>query len=323
MQERRQAERQERLKRPRNRWQVAAAFLGVFMVALLALLGLGYVTDWGWVGVAEEAQPNTFLAWLGVVQETQYKTLWDWLDLLFVPAAIAISIFLLDQAQRAREQVAQEDQQRRHRLELEEQRERELRVEDQRAQDTALQAYLDQMGALLLDKGLSSSPRGAVVRTLARARTLTILTGMDGRRKWRILQFLSEGELITNGEFDHELGTVVNQKESGDLPIIMLDKADLTKTRLPRSELLGSLNLVGAVLVECSLVEATLTGINASEAKLGFAKMRNTDLSGALLIGADLEDADLESANLAGAQLMSAYLGGATLANPMCGFSDE
>jgi hypothetical protein len=73
------------------------------------------------------------------------KGLWDWLDLLIVPAAIAVGVFLLDRRQRERDRAAEEDRQRRHQLEMEEQRDRELRVEAQRAQDAALQAYLDQM----------------------------------------------------------------------------------------------------------------------------------------------------------------------------------
>jgi hypothetical protein len=46
--------------------------------------------------------------------------------------------------------------------------ERELAV--QRAQDEALQAYLDQMSSLLLEKDLRASEEVSEVRTLARAR---------------------------------------------------------------------------------------------------------------------------------------------------------
>jgi hypothetical protein len=53
---------------------------------------------------------------------------------------------------------------------------------DQRRPDETLQAYLDQIGQLLLDKDrpLRQSKEGDEVRTLARARTLTVLSRMDG-----------------------------------------------------------------------------------------------------------------------------------------------
>jgi hypothetical protein len=56
-----------------------------------------------------------------------------------------------------------------------EQREREVEIADRRAQDEALQAYLEQIGQLLLEKNLRDSKEGDEVRTLARARTLTVL----------------------------------------------------------------------------------------------------------------------------------------------------
>src|SRR5215210_3272801 len=84
------------------------------------------------------------------------KTLWDWLQLLLVPAMLALVGFLLAVQQQA---------------------------EESRAQDEALQAYLEGMGNLVLDEGLLSSQEDEEVRTLARARTLTILGRVDGARK--------------------------------------------------------------------------------------------------------------------------------------------
>src|SRR5918995_2977366 len=101
-------------------------------------------------------------------------TLWDWIKILIVPAAIAIGVAWLNRAQererqaqdaqREQEREAEAEQREREREATEEarrerereaqaaQRERELEVENQRAQDAALQAYLDQMGQLLLEK---------------------------------------------------------------------------------------------------------------------------------------------------------------------------
>jgi hypothetical protein len=66
-------------------WQVAGVAFGVL---LGFLIGFGYGAE---------------LEWVGVAKDPAYKTVWDWLELLFVPAAIAVSIFLLDLAQRKRE----------------------------------------------------------------------------------------------------------------------------------------------------------------------------------------------------------------------------
>ena len=77
----------------------------------------------------------------------------------------------------------------------------ELDVNDRRAQDDALEAYLDQMGQLLLDKDkpLRQSKEGDEVRTLARARTLTVLARLDGPGQWIVVRFLRESRLVDNG----------------------------------------------------------------------------------------------------------------------------
>src|SRR5215203_3931137 len=105
------------------------------------------------------------------------KTLWDWLQLLVVPAMLALVGFLLAEAQENIQQQAEES-----------------RAQD--AQDEALQAYLEGMGNLLLDEGLITSQEDEEVRTLARARTLTILGRVDGARKRSVVQFLYESQLI-------------------------------------------------------------------------------------------------------------------------------
>jgi hypothetical protein len=81
------------------------------------------------------------------------KSGWNWLELLVVPFAIAGIGFWFTMHQDARQQ----------------------QIEDQRAQSDALQAYLDQIGKLLLEKNLRNSEERSEVRTLARARTLTLL----------------------------------------------------------------------------------------------------------------------------------------------------
>src|ERR687895_386137 len=84
---------------------------------------------------------------------------------------------------------------------LEDQRaEAERKLAEQRAQDEALQAYLDQMSQLLRAEDLRNSEEGSEPRTLARARTLTVLGRLDSSRKGRLLQFLYEAKLIDKRE---------------------------------------------------------------------------------------------------------------------------
>jgi hypothetical protein len=160
------------------RWRVAAAALGMFA----AFISLGYGFKLGWIGLAKDPK---------------YKTIWDWLDLLIVPAVIAVGVFVLEWKQRAREQRAQAREQRRQQREMKAQRVRELESEDQRAQDAALQSYLDQMSQLLIDKNLhKKANRYDNTRVTARARTLAVLSQLDGERKRTVLLFLRESRLI-------------------------------------------------------------------------------------------------------------------------------
>src|SRR5215203_4023897 len=96
------------------------------------------------------------------------KTVWDWLQLFIVPLALVLIGLVFSMQQDARQQ------------QIENQRaEAERELAEQRAQDEALQAYLDQMGQLMLDKDLRGSEEESEVRTLARARTLTVLSRLD------------------------------------------------------------------------------------------------------------------------------------------------
>jgi uncharacterized protein YjbI with pentapeptide repeats len=202
-------------------------------------------------------------------------TVRDWLELLIVPLVL-VGIGLLFEMQQAERQQAIEEQQHA----LEERRaeaERELAV--QRAQDEALQAYFDQMSALLLEKDLRASDEDSEVRTLARARTLTVLGRLDPSRKTAVMEFLVEAELV-------------QRAEGGREPIIRLSGANLIRTDLSEANLSG----------------AYLSGVDMCEAYLNGADLGEANLSGAYLCNAELRGADLRSAHLSGADLNGAYL---------------
>src|SRR5215207_117543 len=208
------------------------------------------------------------------------KTVWNWLELLIVPLALAVIGLAFSVQQDARQQRVENQ-----RAEAE----RELAV--QRAQDETLQAYLDQMSTLMLEKDLRNSDEDSEVRTLARARTLTVLKRLDASRRAEIMQFLLEADLV--------------RRVGGSAPVIELESAHLRDTSLVVA------NLSGAALYGADLSEADLSSADLSKAGLsGY-----TDLSGANLLYADLRDADLRDADLRGANLNIARLRGADLRN--------
>jgi hypothetical protein len=208
-------------------------------------------------------------------------TLWDWLKLLIVPAVLAAGGYWFNQ-----------QQQERRREEARALLARGLEIEDQSARDRAFQTYLDQIGRLLLDYNLRDSEDDSEVRTLARARTLTALSRLDGERKGRVLQFLFESGLISKDR-------VILDLRSADL-----SEAALIAGNLSHTDLRGA-NLKGAHLEHANLIEANL---------------REAHLDEAVLDGAYLNEANLSDTNLRGAkgwteeQLSEAStLGGATM----------
>jgi uncharacterized protein YjbI with pentapeptide repeats len=216
-------------------------------------------------------------------------TVRGWLELLIVPLVL-VGIGLLFEMQQADRQEALENQQQA----LEQRRaEAERELAEQRAQDEALQAYLSQMSSLLLEKDLRASEEKTEVRTLARARTLSVLSGLDPSHKTDVMQFLVEAELV--------------QRVEGTGPIISLGGADLSGADLSGAWLSDGANLSGANLYDADLHDANLSSANLSGADLRDADLRDADLS-----DTNLRDANLGYARLRGAKLQDADLEGAT-----------
>ena len=196
------------------------------------------------------------------------KTLWDWLQLLIIPVVLVVGGFLLNNTTSRTEREIASDRQ----------------------QEEALQAYIDSMSELLLDRKLRESKLEDEVRTIARVRTLTVLPRLDGKRKARVLQCLYESGLI------HK-----------DKKIIDLSGADLSDANLTRDKL-SDADLSGARLVRANLIGAWLNGADLNTANLASAILRGVDLAGANLRQAFLYKADLSDANLKGADLWRATL---------------
>src|SRR5215203_6580531 len=229
--------------------------IGVSVTAIISLLAIGGASL-GWTGFGD-------------------KTVWDWLQLLSalaIPVVLAAAGLWFTAQQDARQQNVEDERAK-----------AERKLAEQRAQDEALQAYLNQIGTLLLEKDLRKAQQDSEVRTLARARTLTVLERLDPSRKTAVMQFLNEAQLI--------------QRVEGSEPIITLSGANLSGANLLH------INLSGTKLRRADLSAANLNYANLRDADLSDANLHYADLSRAFLIEADLSSTYLSHANLFDADL--------------------
>jgi Pentapeptide repeats (8 copies) len=215
------------------------------------------------------SRSQAFWEWLGFGKGGEKKGL----DLLQVLAAVSIpvvvvmaSIFTASQSrsqQQAEEDRAQSQQD----------------VEEERAQDEALRTYLEGMGSLLLEDDLGSSG-DEEVRTLAEARTATVLGRDDGHRKRSVVLFLHKARLIQK---NHPLVSLANADLSG---------ADLSAADLRDAELLA-VDLSAAVLKDADLSGANLSGADLSYAirtTIGYLEQNAKSLKGATMLDGSKHD---------------------------------
>jgi uncharacterized protein YjbI with pentapeptide repeats len=256
-------------------WKACKHFLakwwrwGVLVLVLLALALAGY---WGsWTG---------FDGYYNAEKEWQRgKTLWDWLDLLLVPALLAIGAWLLNRAAR----------------------ERENRIELDRSREAALQTYLDRMTELIKD-GICESELDDARRSIAQARTLTVLRQMDGERKGLLARFLHDSRLITMDVKLEGVDDLWCTLSSVPVPTVSLQGANF------RGAILSGANLTKASLADADLSGADLRGADLTGADLSRANLKGAKLTKAVLGWASLIEADLRGANLQGASIYHACL---------------
>jgi uncharacterized protein YjbI with pentapeptide repeats len=283
------------------------------VAAVVVLIRVGQHYEWTGFGKLVQPKPDDN-------RDIQpRKTLWDWLQLLIVPVALAGIGFWFTVQQDARQQEI-ETQRARQAQKIENQRaeaERELAV--QRAQDEALQACLDQMSNLLLERNLRESQQDSEARTLAQARTFAALGRLDRSRKSQVMQFLTEAKLV--------------QVVDGKVPVINLNEAGLDNVDMSGADLRGAHFVVAdldgaslvladfswAILSGAKLRKASLLQTNLSEAILNQANLRGAYLNEANLSDASLRDADLREANLYATELSGADLSGADLSKAFLG----
>jgi Pentapeptide repeats (8 copies) len=220
------------------------------------------------------------------------KTFWDWLQLLIVPVVLSlITVVFAWQQDNRQNQIENKRAQEAQKIEGQ-RAEAERELAEKRAQDEALQAYLNEMTQLILDrKLLKAEPgdladtrpqerRGDPVHTLAQARTSTLILRLDAEHNESVTRFLSSSGLAGYRS---------------------------TSPRLLSGIALPDATLRGADLRYANLFLANLIGANLTSADVREAYLRGAYLRGADLEGADLGGTILEGTHLSGANLAEAY----------------
>jgi uncharacterized protein YjbI with pentapeptide repeats len=185
-------------------------------------------------------------------------------------------------------------------------------IAEQQRQYTTVQEYMDKMSDLILANrggGLRNSKEESDLRMLARARTHTTLSALDGERKRAVVAFLYEAHLI-------EAPNAIVNMSGADLQDAQLEVnsyvgIDLHGSFLndgPDKDPLGK--EVGALLFDCDLRDANLLDADLTGADLRYTFLQDgpdEDRVGAVLKRANLTNADLTGANLANADLEGAF----------------
>jgi uncharacterized protein YjbI with pentapeptide repeats len=243
--------------------------------------GVGPASWWDWTGIPEKRW------WKTQNEEVRpAKNLWDLLQLLIVPAILIGITLWWNSAQSSRDKAAAADER----------------------QAATLNAYLDEMGRLMLHEHLLSSKVNTPVKSVADNVTSAALRRLNGEQKRQVVRFLYVARLVNRASTD-----VVSDPN----PLVSLQEADLKDADLAYADLHVA-DLAGADLRRADLRHAKLVAVNLASVKLGHADLRDADLTGALLTSADLSYADLRGAklnqaNLAGAMLTHADLRDADL----------
>src|SRR6266566_676335 len=266
---------------------------GVVVLFVLILIILSaYRFGWDWTGFNNGTSQITITStskvnYTATVSQPS-KSLWDWLQLvgvLAIPIVVGLGAAWYTAQQGKVSDRENKDNQR----------------------ETALQAYIDKMSELLLEKHLRESEPEDEVRKIARVRTMTVLRGLDPVRKGSLLRFLYESSLIS---WDVKNGIV-------DLKDADLSSANLTYANLSDDFLQGNIALSKTWMsrdnARINLQKAKLSGVILKGAILRGARLCEADLSGAYLSKVDFIETNLHKANLQGAKLRATLLQSADL----------
>lgn len=260
------------------------------MIALLAVIILGYQFKWAWTGFNEEIGPK-------VQQYQPAKTLFDWLGLLGVLAVPIVEAALQAYINNMSEFLLHENL-RESQPEYEGRTIARIqtllafrRLDSQRKR--IILEFLYSSGLIFKDKAIIAL-RGAD------------LSGIDLTRAHLSGADLSGVNLSGADLYGADFGS------NADLTGVNLSEADLSAANLTRVCLNGA-NLHRANLTRANLYKADLRETDLSTANLSYSNLNGAGLEQANLYDADLGDADLQFAILTGANMYCTRLYGANL----------
>ena len=269
-------------REPTHGWQknkhLLVTLTVVVMIVIMVFFLAVYWFGWDWTGFnggySQITTTSTSHGITTTIQKPSGKTLWDLLQLLGViaiPVVVGLGAVWFA-AQQARASDAENTNSQR---------------------ETVIQGYINSMSELLL-RGYFEEPHAEYerARTIARARTLTILPLLDGKRKTSLVRFFYESHLMKIIDL-HRADLSHAELHEKDLSHINLSYADLSHTRLTRSRLhaanLSYTRLTSAVVTSADLSEANLQGADLSHANLSEADLQGANLHGATVTTQQLE----------------------------------
>jgi uncharacterized protein YjbI with pentapeptide repeats len=192
---------------------------------------------------------------------------------------------------------------------------------DEQYREEALQSYYKDMRELMLEKKLRVSNSRDEVRSIARARTLSVLRQLDTQRKGLLTLFLKESNLITVDK-EGKLTANRNGKLLSQAGIISMSGANLESTDLKDMDLryvsFWYTRLKKAQLKEADLRYANLSKANLEEAHLEGANLEGAHLDGANLEGAHLDGADLDNVSMHGTKFCKTIMPDRTIRSDSC-----
>jgi uncharacterized protein YjbI with pentapeptide repeats len=236
---------------------VGAIVISAVVVGLLALISYKDANWPAWTGFGTDTvMIDNNKGQFTVIRQPR-KTLWDMLSLLIVPAMLAGGAYWLNESAKRRDRMS----------------------EERKAQEATLQSYLDKITELLIKSPPLSEKSPETDKVVARSRTLTALSTLNGERKGTVIRFLYESGLIR-----------------GEKPVVDLNEANLREIVLTRADLHG-VNLKRAKLSDAQLAETNLTDADLSDADLSQANLKGAILHGVKLPRANLTGAILTDAN--------------------------
>ena len=154
----------------------------MLIIALIVGIIGGYLFNWDWTGLSPYTSPPHSSS----SDFQRGKTLWDWMQLLFIPVVLAVAGFWFNHRERKAAELRDENE--RKNADRHNQTEREIAQDNQH--EAVLQEYIDKMSELLLHEKLRESQPGDEVRTIARVRTLSVLSRLNSNRKRTVFNFL-------------------------------------------------------------------------------------------------------------------------------------